>query len=130
MKKLLILTLASSCLFGDLAKAAQVLPSPTSAQNSTLIAKKATTVTKTRVVNRPQSVKSQKVTPVTKTRVVNRPQSVRSQYDIFMKIAYTAYDKQDYNTALINFKRALASRPNDKYATKAIQIVEKRLAGK
>ena len=129
MKRLLILTLASSCLFGDLAKAAQVLPSPISAQNSTLIAKKGTTVTKTRVVNRPQSVKSQKTT-VTKTRVVNRPQAVRSQYDTFIKIAYKAYDKKDYNTALINFRRALTSRPNDKYATIGIQNSEKGLAGK
>ena len=110
MKRLLILTIASSCLFGDLAKAAQVLPSPISAQNSTLIAKKETIVKK--------------------TTVVKRTQPVRSQYDTFMKVAYTAYDKKDYNTALINFKRALASRPNDKYATKAIQNVEKRLAGK
>ena len=130
MKRLLILTLASSCLFGDLANAAQVLPSTFSAQNSsTLIAKKATTVTKTRVVNRPQSVKTQKTT-VTKTRVVNRPQAVRSQYDTFMKIAYTAYNKQDYNTALINFNRALTSRPNDKYATMGIQNAQQRLAGK
>ena len=43
MKKLLILTLVSSCLFGDLAKAAQVLPSTNSAENSnTLIAEKIT----------------------------------------------------------------------------------------
>ena len=87
-----------------------MLPSQISTQNSTLIAKKETIVKK--------------------TTVVKRTQPVRSQYDTFMKVAYTAYDKKDYNTALINFKRALAARPNDKYATKAIQITKNSLAGK
>ena len=137
MKKLLILTLVSSCLFGDLAKAAQVFPSTTSAENSnTLIAEKITEkVTKkvsdikSRAINS-QSVTTQKSTTVTKIRSVNRPQAVRSQYDTFMKIAYTAYKKKDYNTALINFNRALTSRPNDKYATMGIQNAQQRLAGK
>ena len=133
MKKLLILTLVSSCLFGDLAKAAQVFPSTTSDENSnTLIAEKiADKVTdiKSRAINS-QSVTTQKSTTVTKIRSVNRPQAVRSQYDTFMKIAYTAYKKKDYNTALINFNRALTSRPNDKYATMGIQNAQQRLAGK
>lgn len=46
-----------------------------------------------------------------------------------MKVGYNAYEKEDYNTALINFRRALVSRPNDVYATRAIQNTEKRLAG-
>ena len=133
MKKLLILTLVSSCLFGDLAKAAQVFPSTTSAENSnTLIAEKITEKVsdiKSRAINS-QSVTTQKSTTVTKIRSVNRPQAVRSQYDTFMKIAYTAYKKKDYNTALINFNRALTSRPNDKYATMGIQNAQQRLAGK
>jgi len=54
----------------------------------------------------------------------------KNQYDTYMKAGYTAYNKKDYNTALINFKRALQSRPNNVYATKAIQNTEKRLAGK
>ncbi len=31
-------------------------------------------------------------------------------YEEYMKIAYSYYNKQDYNTALINFRRALAKR--------------------
>ncbi len=56
--------------------------------------------------------------------------TIKGKYDVWMRIGYKAYDKKDYNTALINFKRALTLRPNDVYATKAIQNTKKRLAGK
>ena len=54
----------------------------------------------------------------------------KNQYDTYMRAGYTAYDKKDYNTALINFKQALKIRANNIYAIKAIQNTEKRLSGK
>ncbi len=47
-----------------------------------------------------------------------------SDYDRYMQLGYTATQKKDYQTALINFKRALSDRPADGYATRAIQSVE------
>jgi len=48
-------------------------------------------------------------------------------YDRAMRIGYTASQHRDYQTALINFKRALQQRPGDPYATKAIQNVQRYL---
>jgi hypothetical protein len=108
MKKLLLLTLTSSLLFGGLASTAQLVQAETS--NSK--------VTKKEIPNS-TSVKTPAKTSVKRT---------KTQYDVYMKIGYTAYNKKDYNTALINFRRALKLRVNDTYATKAIQNTEKRLA--
>lgn len=44
-------------------------------------------------------------------------------YDRHMRVGYAAAKKKDYNTALINFQRALNSRPGDFYATQAIRNV-------
>ncbi len=44
-------------------------------------------------------------------------------YDRHMRIGYAATDNQDYQTALINFRRALETRPNDPYASQAIRNV-------
>lgn len=41
-----------------------------------------------------------------------------------MRIGYTATQQRDYQTALINFRRALEERPGDTYASRAIQNVE------
>ena len=41
-----------------------------------------------------------------------------------MAIGYAATDARDYQTALINFRRALAERPGDIYATTAIRNVD------
>ena len=54
----------------------------------------------------------------------------KNQYDTYMRAGYAAYNKKDYKAALSNFKGALNSRPNNIYATKAIQNTEKRLSGK
>lgn len=94
MKKLLALTIISSCLVCNSALAA-----PSTSEIDTVQAS-------------------------TKTK------AVKSKYNTWMRIGYNAYNKKDYNTALINFKRALKLRPNDVYATKAIQNTENRLAGK
>jgi hypothetical protein len=41
-----------------------------------------------------------------------------------MMVGYAAYQKSDYQTALINFRRALQARPNDRLALEAIQNTE------
>lgn len=48
----------------------------------------------------------------------------RSVYDRYMEAGYAATQKQDYETALLYFKRALDERPGDGYAQQAIQNVE------
>ncbi|MEM9216239.1 MAG: hypothetical protein AAGD25_18075 [Cyanobacteria bacterium P01_F01_bin.150] len=45
-------------------------------------------------------------------------------YKQFMDIGYAAYQKQDYQTALINFRRALEEQENDRYAEEAIANTE------
>lgn len=54
-----------------------------------------------------------------------QPQRGRStNYEQFMQAGYTATERRDYQTALINFRRALRSRPNDPYARAAISNVQ------
>ena len=56
----------------------------------------------------------------------NKPESKdapKTAYDRHMRIGYAATDNQDYQTALINFRRALKARPNDRYADQAIRNV-------
>jgi hypothetical protein len=45
-----------------------------------------------------------------------------------MLAGYSAADRGDYHTALINFQRALAVRPGDRYATAAIRNMETYIA--
>jgi hypothetical protein len=53
----------------------------------------------------------------------------RSQtYTNAMLAAYGAAERQDYHTALINFRRALAARPGDRYATAGIRNMETYIA--
>ena len=121
MKKLLLLTLASSILFSDISIAAQFQQSQISEQNSnTLIAKRRYGGC------RGTGCRGGKI-PSTSTGVYQTTPS-SDGYDAYMKVGYNAYEKGDYNTALINFRRALVSRPNDVYATRAIQNTEKSLA--
>ncbi|NUN63650.1 hypothetical protein HCU40_02560 [Pseudanabaena biceps] len=108
MKKLIILALFSSVTFCDVSLAAQTYQSQTSGDN--LIAK---------TENSADKVKS---TPVKSANAI--------KFDAFMKSGYAAFDKKDFKTALANFKSALAIRPNNIYATKAIQNTEKRITGK
>ncbi|MBD2260255.1 hypothetical protein H6G13_22025 [Pseudanabaena sp. FACHB-2040] len=56
-------------------------------------------------------------------------------YTRAMLLGYAAAEQGDYQTALINFRRALAARPNDRYAQAAIRnmesfIVEQREAAR
>jgi Tfp pilus assembly protein PilF len=41
-----------------------------------------------------------------------------------MEVGYAAFEQGDYQTALINFRRALQARPGDRYATDAIANTE------
>jgi hypothetical protein len=46
-------------------------------------------------------------------------------YDRYMRAGYAAVEQQDYEVALLHFRRALDERPNDTYAQRAIQNVER-----
>jgi len=48
-------------------------------------------------------------------------------YKEYMDIGYSYYRKQDYNTALINFRRALAKRPDDELALQAANKTEAKI---
>ncbi|HAG83418.1 MAG TPA: hypothetical protein DCL61_20295, partial [Cyanobacteria bacterium UBA12227] len=52
---------------------------------------------------------------------LNPRQDAFTQY---MNVGYAATDQRDYQTALINFRRALNERPGNPYAVRAIQNVE------
>ncbi|MGC1244899.1 MAG: tetratricopeptide repeat protein [Spirulinaceae cyanobacterium] len=52
------------------------------------------------------------------------PNEGETAYDRYMEIAYDATEQEDYQTALINFQRALEERPGDYYATQAIRNVK------
>lgn len=47
-------------------------------------------------------------------------------YDRYMQAGYQANEKKDYSKALLFFRRALDERPNDNYATTAIQNAESK----
>jgi len=60
-----------------------------------------------------------------RTATTSQPQTTtRSDYERYMIIGYQATEKRDYQTALINFRRALKERPNNPYAVQAIRNVE------
>jgi hypothetical protein len=46
-------------------------------------------------------------------------------YDRYMQAGYAAVEQKDYEAALLQFQRALDERPNDTYAQRAIQNVER-----
>ena len=47
-----------------------------------------------------------------------------TNYERYMRIGYDATERGDYQTALINFQRALDERPGDEYATQAVRNVQ------
>ncbi|KST69571.1 hypothetical protein BC008_04520 [Mastigocoleus testarum BC008] len=59
---------------------------------------------------------------------INAGKSKSSQdetaYDRFMRIGYDATEKENYQRALRNFRKALEERPRDYYATQAIRNVQ------
>lgn len=56
------------------------------------------------------------------------PAANAEAYTRAMQIGYDATERGDYQTALINFRRALEARPGDRYARDAIANVESYLA--
>jgi tetratricopeptide (TPR) repeat protein len=54
--------------------------------------------------------------------------SAESRYDRLMRLGYDATQREEYQTALTFFQQALDQRPNDYYATKAIDNVTIYLA--
>ena len=60
----------------------------------------------------------------TDTRQTESEDTSAEMYEQAMRIGYAATEQQDYQTALINFRRALEARPGDRYATAAIGNVE------
>ncbi|MDX2216921.1 MAG: YARHG domain-containing protein [Oculatellaceae cyanobacterium bins.114] len=55
-------------------------------------------------------------------------QPTESAYDRYMRIGYDASRNRDYQTALINFRRALNERVGDRAATQAIANMEGAIA--
>ena len=63
------------------------------------------------------------------SRLKQTRQQVRQQtYRNSMLAGYSAAERKDYHTALINFRRALAARPGDGYATAGIRNMETYIA--
>ncbi|WP_225885209.1 hypothetical protein [Leptolyngbya sp. KIOST-1] len=58
----------------------------------------------------------------------SRQQSRAQSYRYAMLAGYSAAERKDYHTALINFRRALGFRPGDRYATAAIRNMETYIA--
>lgn len=50
-------------------------------------------------------------------------------YDRYMRLGYDETHARDYQSALINFRRALTERPGDYYATQAVRNVTAYIAG-
>lgn len=50
-----------------------------------------------------------------------------ADYTRYMRIGYQAFQLGDYQTALINFRRALNERPGNSYATQAIANTEAQI---
>ncbi|MFH7245806.1 MAG: hypothetical protein ACHWZW_23500 [Spirulina sp.] len=55
-------------------------------------------------------------------------QTAAQRYTNAMLVGYAAAEQGDYHTALINFRRALAARPGDRYALAAIRNMESYIA--
>ncbi|HIK43539.1 MAG TPA: hypothetical protein IGR64_01490 [Leptolyngbyaceae cyanobacterium M65_K2018_010] len=55
-------------------------------------------------------------------------QNAAQRYTQAMLVGYAAAEQGDYHTALINFRRALAARPGDRYARAAIRNMETYIA--
>jgi uncharacterized protein HemY len=49
-------------------------------------------------------------------------------YDRYMRLGYDETNKRDYQSALINFERALKERPDDYYASQAVRNVSSYIA--
>ena len=76
---------------------------------------------------KPVATKPTKPTDSKKPAVIVPVSAGRSTvYDRYMQVGYQANEKKDYAKALLFFRRALDERPNDNYATTAIQNTESK----
>ncbi len=77
----------------------------------------------------PSGAESAIATASQEGRLKQSRQQARSQsYRYAMLAGYSAAERKDYHTALINFRRALGFRPGDRYATAAIRNMETYIA--
>lgn len=53
-----------------------------------------------------------------------------TSYDYYIRVANSSYREGDYQTALINYRRALDERPGDNYARKAILATQRSIANR
>lgn len=53
----------------------------------------------------------------------------KDEFKQSMKLGYVYYAQRDYQTALINFNRALQVRPGDAYAVKAVENAKTAIVG-
>lgn len=53
-----------------------------------------------------------------------------TSYDYYIRVANSSYREGDYQTALINYRRALDERPGDIYARKAILATQRGIANR
>ncbi|WP_298977503.1 DUF928 domain-containing protein [uncultured Thermosynechococcus sp.] len=60
--------------------------------------------------------------------VAQNPANQAGEFDRYMQRGYQLTAKRDYQSALVNFRRALSLRPGDRYALTAISNVEAYLA--
>ncbi|MEO1590151.1 MAG: hypothetical protein AAFU71_02540 [Cyanobacteria bacterium J06632_22] len=58
------------------------------------------------------------------TAISTDSKQTEDSYTRYMRLGYAYTNQFDYNTALINFRRALAARPGDPYATTAVANTE------
>ena len=72
---------------------------------------------------------SEAASAVAATSPESRLKQTRAQsYRYAMLAGYSAAEREDYHTALINFRRALGFRPGDRYATAAIRNMNAYIA--
>lgn len=55
------------------------------------------------------------------------PNNESSNYWKWIRVANKAKEKKDYQTAIINYERALAERPGDVYSTAMVKVMEKTI---
>lgn len=60
-----------------------------------------------------------------KTRSARNSTQAEPEYDRYLRIGYSATQQGDYQTALINFRRAINERPGDAAAAEALRTIQR-----
>lgn len=66
--------------------------------------------------------------PTDHHRIAQNSPNPKPNFTQLMEVGYAAAEQGDYQTALINFRRALAARPGNTYALRAIENMETYIA--